>query len=71
MFKAQEPCMIALDGEREIKLFSGDEAKFVVRRTGPWRVKPREALSKRPGSACTGKSKFIYFFDKGEITWLR
>lgn len=46
LFKAQEPCMIALDGEREIKLFSGDEAKFVVRRTGPWRVKPREALSK-------------------------
>lgn len=45
MFKAQEPCMIALDGEREIKLFAGDEAEFIVRRTGPWRVKPREALS--------------------------
>lgn len=45
VFRAEEPCMIALDGEREVKLFAGDEASFVVRRAGPWRVKPRDALS--------------------------
>ena len=45
VFHAAAPCMIALDGEREIKLFAGDEARFVVRREGPWRVKPREALA--------------------------
>ena len=43
--KEQMKDMIALDGEREIKLFAGDEARFVVRREGPWRVKPREALA--------------------------
>jgi len=45
VFHAAAPCMIALDGEREIKLLAGDEARFVVRREGPWRVKPREALA--------------------------
>ena len=37
--------MIALDGERELKLFPGDRAAFTVRRRGPWRVKPREAVA--------------------------
>ncbi len=43
-YKADAPGMIALDGEREIKLFPGDEARFVIQRSGPWRVRPREAL---------------------------
>lgn len=45
-FRADEPAMIALDGEREVKLFAGDTAKFVIRRNGPWRVLPRRALSR-------------------------
>jgi hypothetical protein len=44
VYKADAPGMIALDGEREIKLFPGDEARFVIQRSGPWRVRPREAL---------------------------
>ena len=46
VYRADAPGMIALDGEREIKLFAGDEARFVVQRSGPWRVKPRAALSR-------------------------
>ena len=41
-----KPCMIALDGEREVKLFAGDQADFIVTDDGPWRVLPRKALSK-------------------------
>lgn len=44
-FTADSPCMIALDGEREIKLFPGDRAEFIVTHDGPWRVLPRRALS--------------------------
>lgn len=44
-FTAESPHMIALDGERELKLFPGDRAAFTVRRGGPWRVKPREAVA--------------------------
>ena len=43
---ADRPCMIALDGEREVKLFPGDRAEFVVSGDGPWRVLPRKALSR-------------------------
>ena len=43
---ADKPCMIALDGEREVKLFAGDQADFIVTDDGPWRVLPRKALSK-------------------------
>ncbi len=39
-----EPCMIALDGERELRGKSGDVLTFTVTRKGPWRVKIREAL---------------------------
>lgn len=45
-YHAQQPAMIALDGEREVKLFAGDTAQFVIQRNGPWRVLPREALAK-------------------------
>ena len=38
--------MIALDGEREVKLFTGDRADFIISDDGPWRVLPRKALSK-------------------------
>lgn len=43
---AEKPCMIALDGEREVKLFAGDRAEFVISDDGPWRVLPRKAVSK-------------------------
>ena len=43
---AERPCMIALDGEREVKLFPGDRADFIISGDGPWRVLPRKALSK-------------------------
>ena len=43
---ADRPCMIALDGEREVKLFPGDRADFIISDDGPWRVLPRKALSK-------------------------
>lgn len=43
---AEKPCMIALDGEREVKLFTGDRAEFVISDDGPWRVLPRAAVSK-------------------------
>ena len=37
--------MIALDGEREVKLFPGDRADFVISTDGPWRVLPRKAIA--------------------------
>lgn len=40
----KEPCMIALDGERELRGKSGDMLTFNVTRRGPQRVKIREAL---------------------------
>ena len=43
---ADRPCMIALDGEREVKLFPGDRADFIISDDGPWRVLPRKALSR-------------------------
>lgn len=45
-YHAEQPAMIALDGEREVKLFAGDTVQFIVQRNGPWRVLPQEALSK-------------------------
>jgi hypothetical protein len=42
---ADRPCMIALDGEREVKLFPGDRADFVISADGPWRVLPRKAIA--------------------------
>ena len=43
---AEKPCMIALDGEREVKLFTGDRADFVITDDGPWRVLPRKAIAR-------------------------
>ena len=43
---AEKPCMIALYGEREVKLFAGDCAEFVISGDGPWRVLPRKAIAR-------------------------
>ena len=43
---AEKPCMIALDGEREVKLFAGDRADFIISGDGPWRVLPRKAIAR-------------------------
>lgn len=37
--------MVALDGEREIKVKEGDELALRVCRNGPWRVQPEEAIA--------------------------
>ncbi len=43
-FVAEERCMIALDGEREIPVAPGDSVRMTVTGNGPWRVLPRKAL---------------------------
>lgn len=43
-FVAEEICMAALDGERELRLKKGQEASIVIKRNGPFRVKLRETL---------------------------
>lgn len=43
-FIAEERCMIALDGEREIPVAPGDSVRMTVTGNGPWRVLPRKAL---------------------------
>lgn len=45
-FTAESPCMVALDGERELRLNKGDHVKISVTGDGPWRVLPRAALAK-------------------------
>ncbi len=45
-FRAEKRCMIALDGERELRVQPGDEVKFVINRDGPWRVVPRRTLAR-------------------------
>lgn len=42
--KANEDCMIALDGEREIRVYKDDSIAFRIARTGPKRVIPRSVL---------------------------
>ncbi|MEG2007744.1 MAG: NAD(+)/NADH kinase [Oscillospiraceae bacterium] len=44
-FTAEARCMIALDGEREVRVDEGDRVSVVVTRDGPWRVLPRAALT--------------------------
>lgn len=44
-FLSEARHMIALDGERELRVDPGDEVSFSVHRNGPWRVLPRAALS--------------------------
>jgi len=43
-FTAERDCMIALDGEREVKLKEGQTATFLITRNGPWRVNVRETM---------------------------
>ncbi|NCB51094.1 MAG: ATP-NAD kinase [Clostridia bacterium] len=43
-FTAARPCMVALDGEREIRVNEGDRVIFTLTRNGPWRVLPRKTL---------------------------
>ena len=45
-FISDTRCMIALDGEREVRVQPGDEVKFIINRDGPWRVQPRKILSR-------------------------
>ena len=45
-FTAESRCMIALDGEREVRVQPGDEVSMPVERDGPWRVLPRKALQR-------------------------
>ena len=40
----QEECMVALDGERELRGHAGDTLTFTVTRHGPWRVQAKRAL---------------------------
>lgn len=44
-FTASQPCMIALDGEREVRVNTGETVSFALTRNGPWRVLPRRTLS--------------------------
>lgn len=39
-----EHCMVALDGERELRANAGDHLTFTITRKGPWRVRIRETL---------------------------
>lgn len=40
----QEECMVALDGERELRGHAGDTLTFTITRHGPWRVQAKRAL---------------------------
>jgi hypothetical protein len=44
IIKADKPGMIALDGEREIRINAGDTLTFRIRRNGPWRVDIQKTL---------------------------
>jgi predicted polyphosphate/ATP-dependent NAD kinase len=44
IIQAKQDCMIALDGEREIKVKKGDNITFKITRNGPMRVKFHEVL---------------------------
>jgi len=39
-----ENCMVALDGERELRVNKGDTLTFTITRNGPWRIKIKETL---------------------------
>lgn len=43
-FTAEQRCMIALDGEREVSIAAGDRIEMTVTVDGPWRVLPKKAL---------------------------
>ena len=40
----KDDCMVALDGERELRGHAGDTLTFTVTRHGPWRVQAKKAL---------------------------
>lgn len=42
-------CMVALDGERELRGYQGDTLSFTVTRQGPWRVQISKTLEKAVG----------------------
>lgn len=44
--RVTENCIVALDGEREVRLLEGDELSLGVTLNGPWRVHVRETLEK-------------------------
>lgn len=44
-FTADKKYMIALDGEREVRVLPGDNVRLRISGNGPWRVLPREALA--------------------------
>ena len=48
-FTAETRCMIALDGEREVRVQPGDSVTMRINRDGPWRVLPRKILSRAAG----------------------
>ena len=39
-----EKCMIALDGEREVKVRPGEKIEFKITKEGPYRVLVRETI---------------------------
>jgi hypothetical protein len=39
-------CMVALDGERELRGKKGDRLTFLVTQRGPWRVQIKRTLEK-------------------------
>ena len=41
----EQRAMVALDGEREVKVQAGDELAFRICRNGPWRVRIEEAVA--------------------------
>ncbi len=43
---ADENCMLALDGEREVKVRKNDRLDFIIKRNGPWRVNIKACLEK-------------------------
>ena len=45
-FLSEARHMIALDGEREVRVQPGDEVSLTVNRDGPWRVVPRKILAR-------------------------
>lgn len=43
-FTAEQRCMIALDGERELPVAARDTVTLLLKRNGPWRVLPHKAI---------------------------
>lgn len=54
----KDECMVALDGERELRGHAGDTLTFTVTRRGPWRVQAKQALEEavRRGFFAAGRT---------------